>query len=255
MSIQSKLDYDSFSAVLEEVRDILVIDLKQLNLQIADRYKSCLKASSTTAEQIYFKNSATPYVSISEAQPLIGVDRSGKYKLTSFRAFIQFKGIIKNRFGEVISNHPPYIRKKIFTSEASIDRAAILNAAVVAYQYLDLLCPQTRPTCSSSLRKGPRLYIKPEHLLVNQEGLIEFVEEDNPGIDQLFIILDEFTKRDRMCLYHITLNDTILKIHKGLDYRIVEYYRYKFEEIIAHAADDPTELEYALGRESAFLFQ
>lgn len=110
---------------------------------------------------------------------------------------------------------------KYLKPEPSIRAMSIKMAIAVIKERLELYCPHTT---STSLRYTQRSLVQPgyHHLIDQGEYMNAFFDINDKLID--------FTRNAEWNLYFMRLQGTSLVITKGLDWRIYEYYRMKFEK-------------------------
>lgn len=111
--------------------------------------------------------------------------------------------------------------KKYLKPVPTIPSMAIKMAVAVIKERLELYCPHTT---STSLRYNQRSLVQPEY-----HHLIDQGEYTNAFFDLNDKLID-FTRNAEWNLYFLRLQGTSLVITKGLDWRIYEYYRMKFEK-------------------------
>ena len=73
---------------------------------------------------------------------------------------------------------------------------------------------------------------------MTREGLELYKENYPTAFDSVINRVDEFIGKDKHHLLTMRMNDTELIIEKGLDYRVVEYYRGIFEHLDAIRLDE-----------------
>jgi hypothetical protein len=236
-------DYKSLNDAMEESKEVRIIDLMRFNFSIRDCYEECLLPEPNA---IWIKGRLDPIVNFDRGDKcysygrVLGLLKDQAFAppdITSFGQFIECTEPVCSESGTFIVPFSPCSRKSLFQQECSFDRIAIYNAFVVAHGFFSRLHPATHVTVSKRLveRLDMGTYVRKQNLYPHVEnGEVEFNEEDQPGIDQLLHELNDFVGRDRFCLYHLEMKNTELHIHKGNDYRVIEYYRNVFERLEAY---------------------
>lgn len=227
------LEYKSFMDVLTETRDFLVLDLGRMNLRIGERYKACIRP---LPEAVYITGRLDPILVFGEGRAyytLPQYQKRGAPDIVSFDTFIAAKSRIVDASGKMLLSFPPSLKPQLFQKTCSYDYTAIHNAVIVIWGLLNRLHAMTVPTTSvRSAQLDLESYIQEQHLGVqNTEGVTEYNEEDQPGVFEVMDKVQEFIGRDHHALYHLSLKNTELRINKGLDYRVVEYYRMLFDYV------------------------
>jgi hypothetical protein len=230
----SAAEYESLHDVINESKSVLVLDLARLGLEIRSLYKHCLKPDP---EGIYVRGRLEPLVDFSKTKALAISDYKAQRWDLCFNSFEEFMGCqepVIDTQGRVITTVKPSLTANLFQKTCSFDRAAIYNAAYVVFELLKRLHPATYPTSTTKIlqKLDLHLFVHSEHIgHEGEEGALEYNEEDQPGIELLMQQVYDFVGRDYACLYHLEMKNTELLIHKGNDYRIVEYYKAVFDRI------------------------
>lgn len=66
---------------------------------------------------------------------------------------------------------------------------------------------------------------------IKKECLEEFYRTSNPAMSDLLTAVHDHIGRDRFNVYTLELSNTTLRIEKGNDYRVIEYYRPIFDKL------------------------
>lgn len=230
----SVAEYDSLHDVINESKSVLILDLARLGLEIRSLYKHCLKPEP---EGVYVRGRLEPLIDFNKTKALSVSNYRRQHfddYLKTFDDFMACPEPVMDIQGQVITTIRPSLTANIFQKTCSFDRAAIYNAAYVVFELLKRLHPATYPTSTTKILQKLDLYlfVKPEHIgHPDEEGMLEYNEEDHPGIEALMQRVYDFVGRDYACLYHLEMKNTELLIHKGNDYRIVEYYKGVFDRV------------------------
>lgn len=222
---KESLGYSCFSKVVAEVRDMCVLDLAQYTTRLPERYRRCLKAEPEgvyiygSLEPILVFNQGLVYYTYSQWQTQPQVPN-----IQNFGEFINAKEPVVDQNGRLITQRPYQFRNH-FKAHCQYNYSAIYLAFITAWETLKTLHRNTHPTTNVRITS---LNIDN---YVHSELLNEFDEADQPGLGALIEHIMAFIGRDICNVYHLRLKNTTLYLEKGNDFRVIEYYRYIFDQI------------------------
>lgn len=221
------LEYESFTDVINEVRDVLIIDVAQHCLYLPTAFSEILLPEPAG---IYTPNRLEPLFPFDQGQVYYTEDayRRREPDVYDFDSFIKTRSLIFNHQGKCICQAPalaPYF----FQKSCTYNYSAIHVAFILLYDMINHLHSQSFVGTNlpmSALRI--ERYVKPEFLQAVMDERIS-----HPGHATLAAELYTFIGRDRQAYYRLRFENTTLLLEKGNDYRVVEYYRRLFDELEA----------------------
>lgn len=221
------LEYASFSEVLTEVKDVAIFDLGRYVVRLPKPYRDILLPEP---DGIYMQGVLEPVLTFSAKTAYYTkkqYEHAPKFPdILSFDNFIRSRQAVVDRNGKLI-HICPVLAKDLFSKECSFNYSAIHLAAISVFDLLQQLHRHTKPTTtltSSQLN---------EHNYVKEGSLKDRDYNDQPGIIKLEERVMDFVGRDVQHQYHLRLQNTTLILEKGNDYRVIEYYRERFEKLEA----------------------
>lgn len=215
-------DYKTLADVLLRVDGVLVIDL--------------LQHVVTLEEHPYMQSFEEPPAGIyliGSLDPIICDRKPGFYSETGqlvvdYKHALEGNDHITSQDGTVVlSKKILRSRARFFKTEPTIPATAVKAAVSVIKRYLSILC---RHGCNmlASYRLENLVKLDYRELIEKDEYMIAF--------EKLIDQVAEFVGDDVWCIYYSRLRGCQLVIEKGIDFRIYEYYRMKFEKEEADAA-------------------
>jgi len=224
MHTLNDLEYESFGQVLTEVRDVGLFDLARYTVRLPKRYREILLPEP---QGIYMRGVLDPVVVFGAKSAYFTkkqYEHAPKFPdILSFDNFIQSRQPVVDKKGKLI-HVCPVMAQDLFSAECSFPYGAVYLAATAVWEALGRLHRHTRPTTSMAIKQ-----LRPEQYVT--EGALEHIDyEDQPGIANLLDKVFEFIGRDLMSVYHLRLHNTTLILEKGNDYRVIEYYRERFQQ-------------------------
>lgn len=230
------LPYACFSDVLQEVRNVLVIDFAQHCVVAPKRITDSLKDApigvyaSGMLEPLALLGGNNGYYSETSYQrqvnnPEIDIP-SEPYDIVTFEQFANSKENIYHSNGKIVASKP--FRYRHMLQETPSMNYALINFTMgLVWEYFEQLHPDTMPFTNlqpSSL--DPRKYVKPEfHSLVDGDALM------HAAFYTILSHITDFIGRDIESVYFLRFKNTTLYLEKGNDYRVIEFYRPIFDEI------------------------
>lgn len=237
------LDYKSFFDVLSVVEEVIVIDLSKYATQVP---LVILEEAIPGPEGLYFQNSIEPFYSFvnpstGERQGLVSATQAktnpAMCDILSYSDFANtsepvFRGDRTDKEGKLklFCRNPRAVTKYLRESPGELYTGVHLLKIEVWNQllYRDSLClPSTNL---------PQMELS-ESTYLTKEGLEVYQDNRIPQFDKIISRVDEFIGKDKHHLLTMKMNDCELIIEKGLDYRVVEYYRQIFEHLDAIRLD------------------
>lgn len=225
MTLEHDLDYASFGEVLTEVRDVAVFDLARYVVRLPKRYREILLPQPPG---VYARGVLEPILTFSEKTRYFTkrqYETAPKFPdILNFEQFVTSKQPVIDKDGKVI-HVCPALAKDLFSTECSFEYSAVHLAAIAVWDTLNRLHRHTKPTTTIRLSQlNEQNYV--------HEGALDHIDyEDQPGILRLEENLMDFVGRDIHHQYHLTLKNTTLTVEKGNDYRVIEYYRERFDAL------------------------
>lgn len=238
------LDYKSFFDVLAVVESVLVIDLSKYAKALPP---VVLEESIPSPEGLYFSRSIEPIYSFvnphtGNQQGLVSAHQAEinptVCDILSYEDFINcaepvYRGDTVGRDGKLkLFCRSPRAVSKFFTSTpgelytgANLLKIEVWNRLL----YRDSLCLPISNLPPSELDESSYL---------TREGRELYRENYPSSFDAVINRVDEFIGKDIHHLLTMRINDCELIIEKGLDYRVVEYYRQIFEHLDAIRMDE-----------------
>lgn len=227
------LEYRSFADVLNEVKAIMVIDLSHFPLAIDKPYQKCLKEDPAG---VYICGQLDPILPFSPTHSWFTVNQyqkdPTKPDVVDFETFINANSPILDIQGKPVVPIAPVARKHAFFDHCQYNRSAIHMAMISIIGFLDRLHPATKST--SNKKKNffdLSTYVKEEHLHPVEEGVLEFTEEGHLNQNLALVRVMDFVGNDIHHQYHVAINGPVLRISKGNDYRVIEYYNQIFKSL------------------------
>jgi len=238
------LDYKSFFEVLAVVEAVLVIDLSKYAKALPP---VVLEESIPGPEGLYFSRSIEPVYSFvnprnGEQQGLVSSQQAeinpSVCDILTYEDFVNctqpvYRGDMTLKDGKLkLFCRNPRAVSKFFTSSPGEIYTGVHLLKVEVWNrllYRDSLCLPISALPSSELN---------ELTYVTREGLELYKENYPTAFDSVINRVDEFIGKDKHHLLTMRMNDTELIIEKGLDYRVVEYYRGIFEHLDAIRLDE-----------------
>ena len=226
------MEYGSFTEVITEVRDVLILDLAHYTVQLPSDYASCLQPEP---EGIYLYGALNPIAVFDPRYPLYSKPAYEARMLPDITTYEQFIGCappIVNSQGSVIAKAPRQ-NARHYRNRCTYNRSAIYLAAIHLWDILNNLHRETQPYTNLGLQQ-----------LVERQYLLQDIDpsafriDGHPGILDLQRQVQAFIHRDIHAVYALRMNNSVVHIEKGLDYRVIEYYRQRFEELDARIASD-----------------
>lgn len=133
-------------------------------------------------------------------------------------------GDILDQTGKIVITEQNIARRlKYFTTAPTVPAVAIKAASILTINYLTSLCQYTR---SKNIHQSLEELVKPQFKT-------EFFKTEYEIQQSLFRLLDsviEFVVEDTWHMYLTEVKGSTLIIEKGIDWRIYEWYRMKFEK-------------------------
>lgn len=231
------LDYKSFYDVLSVTEEVLVIDLSQHARAIPP---AVLEEALPGPPGLYFTNSVEPvysFVNVRNGQPQGLVSATQREKdptccdILSYDDFINttepvFRGDMTDKDGnlKLFCRNPLSVMKYFKPTPGDLYTGVHLLKIEVWNRllYRDSLCLPISSLSSEELS---------EHTYLTKEG-VEIYKDNYPiRFDSVVNRVDEFIGKDKHHLIRMRVNDCELIVEKGLDYRVVEYYRNIFEHL------------------------
>lgn len=225
MNTLDDLEYESFGQVLTEIKDVAVFDLSRYTVRLPKRYREILLPEP---DGIYMRGILEPILTFSAKTAYFTKfqfkNAPGFPDILSFDNFVQAKQPVLDKTGKVIHVCPAMARD-FFSKECCFPYSAVQLAVIAVWEALGRLSRHTQPTTALSLhRLKPELYVT--------EGALDHIDyEDQPGITLLLEKILDFVGRDTQNVYHLRLQNTTLVLEKGNDYRVIEYYRERFQRL------------------------
>lgn len=222
-------EYSCLSDVISETKDLYVIDLVKSTLRLPERYLELLEPEPVG---IYIRGALEPFIRF-DTHPQ-GFFTATQFKKDRSRAdiwtpeqFLLATEIIVDAAGRYVCS-PPMLHRNQFQDHCSFHYSAVHIAAVTVWNILRSLHRDTTP---SSPMPG---WMLDESRWVKTDRLAEFYGISSPDIGELTDQVLSFVGRDYFSTYTMEMQNTMLRIGKGNDFRVISYYRNIFEK---HEAD------------------
>jgi hypothetical protein len=220
------LEYKSLTDVINEVRDIFVIDISQHCYYLPSHFTDILLPAPAG---IYAPNRLEPIFSFENGQAYY---TANAYKarqapdIFNFETFIRSNSPIYSPQGKFLCRAPASA-PQFFQTQCAFNYSALHVAFILIYEMFSHLHSQTYvgtnlPLSALKLER----YVRPEYL---QAVLDERIS--HPGHANIAAETYHFIGRDRHSNYRLRFENTTLFLEKGNDYRVVEYYRRLFDEL------------------------
>ena len=215
-------EYRCFSEVMFEVRDVLVLDLVQHTLQLRDEFRKSLQPSPGG---VYVRGALEPVMIFN------GINRyytksnpSTQPDINSFEDFITAQEPVLNQDGQVICLNPAKLHFH-YAKDCSYPYSAIYMAIICVWEQLRGLHAHAHPRTELPehlLREDT--WVLPERHIVNA---IDAREE--LSFRPMVKLLLDWIGRDIFAVYTLRFSNTTLRVEKGNDFRVIEYYRNLFD--------------------------
>ena len=223
----AELEYKDLAEVLHHCVDRKSFDLRQfLQYNQRDVTELILPAE----HGVYVASSLTPVTTFGPgAFSYLPTRRSHSADIGDFETFVSCRTLVYGRDGAQLLPCSPVRLKHALAREPAVNPNELRMMVSRVYRYMNSLHPRTRPTVNvtlSSIDEESFLFgdAIDDYRSLGERGVI--------GVNMLIDAIDSnFVGNDVFNLYHIELKDTVLTIMKGLDFRVVEYYRRIFDEI------------------------
>lgn len=218
------LEYDSLMEVMTEVRDVYIIDLARYVKNLPPSYETALLAEP---RGVYMKGKLEPilnFESRSTFRTLSCYKNHGQPNILTFDDFIQSNEPVVTDRGRVISPCPSRL-KDLYQPTCTYNYSAIHLAAALVWKELSSLHRSTRVTSNLPTKALN------EYHWVKDEKIEEFDHVENRSNCDLIESVLKFVGKDTRMLYSVKLKNTALHIEKGNDYRVIEYYRWIFDQL------------------------
>lgn len=234
------IDYQSFSEVLSDVVEVSLIDLTHYVYQLSDFYRENLLPNPPGA---YFQNSLSPFLSFDRAYRSYTNFQNQNNEapdITNFDSLIQAKGPIYDTAGNLVVTMTEFLKRALVPSPHYNIAAVKLAFNFALFAVRDLV-------------KTKNVFVNEDELLFKSDEWFQrpseirnFIEEGwhesdrhIPGFSELRREILAFIKNDSYNYYHLNLRGTSLILSKGLDSRVIEYYRMVFNHLAEIAYESP----------------
>lgn len=218
-------EYDSFTEVLIETKDVTIIDLSSVARGVC---KDKLAMLYSPPEGIFIAGQIEPIINFSKGEKAFAVTSIvdgvivSKEPIQSFEQFLQHDGFIVNDRDRIICRNPKRTRHG-FLAQPDISPSLLWLIVISAWDTLRSLTTLT----------SPRTRIQPAYLLEQNWIQPEFLQDMEigfePSVQKMLRDLNTFIGRDHYAQYSIDVKGLSLVIEKGNDFRVIEYYRAIFE--------------------------
>lgn len=238
------LDYKSFYDVLSVVEEVLVVDLSKY----ATSLPLCvLEEAIPGPEGLYLKNSIEPvysFVNPVDKNIRVGLVSAAQAKIDptvcdilSYEDFCRMKepvyrGDLVNKDGSLrlLCENPAFVSKMISPyPEMLYTGVNLLKIEVYRLLYRDSLCLPLTSLHQEELTEGSYLTAK---------GLNVYKENKPKEFQTVTEQVSRYSEKNKHNLITMKVRDCELIIEKGLDYRVVEYYREIFQHLDAIRLDE-----------------
>ncbi len=230
------LPYACFSDVLNEVRNMLVVDFAQNCVMAPVRVTNTLKDApagvyaSGMLEPIALLGGNNGYYTESCYRRQVQNPETDiptePFDIITFEQFANSKESIYLPNGKMVADKP-FRYRHMLQETPSMNYSLIHFTMGLVWEFFEQLHPETTPFTNlqpSSL--DPRKYVKPEfHNLVDGDALM------HSAFYTILGHITDFIGRDIESVYFLRFKNTTLYLEKGNDYRVIEYYRPIFEQI------------------------
>lgn len=236
-SSDSELEYACFADAWSEVRDVLVIDLTRYTQMLPDEFSECLKPEPAG---IYLYGQLNPVVAFDSRYPLFSLKSYKAQKnnamlipdVADYNSFLACNDSIVDLKGKVVVKKSPRTAS-FYKDRCSYNYSAIYLLVTDVWDLLSGLHRETNPTANIS-----RNALYAENYVRDDIDAKAFRTDMNPGVSTVLRKVLDFVGRDICSLYSLRLNNTTLHVEKGNDFRVIEYYRARFEEIESKIVQD-----------------
>ena len=225
---EAGLEYNSLSAVLEEVFDVGVFDLAMYSTHCA---VGLLNDLIPEPPGVYVQGRLEPIVQFSPETPLFSASAyrsNADSDIVNYTTFTQCRESILSVNGKVICK-PPVLLSKLFSSQCSYHYGAIYACLIGVAELLSNLHRGTETISPISTLGLQRLDLK--NYVHSDVDPNDVVLDRDPGVLKLRNAVLDFVGRDVSAIYTLRLKNTTLYVEKGYVYRIVEYYRQLFAKM------------------------
>lgn len=219
-------EYQDFAEVLTEIKEVLLVDLVPSTLRLPELYKESL---IDEPPGIYTIGGLEPIVSFEGNIGYWSKEAFDKREaipdIIEPIQFIEHQGPIVNEAGRIINPYWRAARHGVLQPYCSFNYAAVHIACCHVWDILRSLSKHTRPTTHIPKRNLE------ETTWVKRTHLCDYYETCNMVAERHFAarVLD-FVGDDYFNLYQLELNNTTIKVTKGNDFRVIDYYRRIFDE-------------------------
>lgn len=216
-------EYRCFSEVMFEVKGVFVADLAQYTQRLSPQYQQALYQEPSG---VYIPGSLNPLLLFggvnqyyTQSQLFTNPDAPN---VCNYEDFVAATEAVVDRAGRQICLPPRHYRTT-FSPRCSFHYSAIHMALICAWETLRHLYHGAMPRTEIAehlLRE--ETWVLPEHAA----EIDAFEDHSNMAIRKAIL---DFVGQDIFAVYTVYLNNTTLRIEKGNDFRIIEYYRQIFE--------------------------
>ena len=219
------LEYQTFHDVITEVRDVLILDLAHYTTQLPSEYAACLLPEP---DGVYLYGALNPVTVFDPRMPLYSkqaLDNHLAPDITTFEQFISCHSPIVTAAGKLVAKSPKQ-NARHYKNHCMYPRSAIYLAAISIWDLLNHLHRDTAPYTNLGLQQ----LVESNYLLQDIDPQT-FRVDGQPGISKIQDEVLGFIGRDLHSVYSMRMNNTVVHLEKGLDYRVIEYYRARFDEL------------------------
>lgn len=237
--------YKTFGDVIKDIKDVAAINLKEI---VAHMSKELIDTFVPEPDGLYLSGSVDPVLNFDlhdyvdeNNNPVIDLESFKKAKLV-YQVF-RSRRSTKEKEHRKICTVTPLILKNI-KSSSDLNWTGVNVCVAEAYAFFSHM-PSSRfgiqslsdfeTTLSNFIKEGRMSYprytdnLNPQELdLIN--NLTYYEEERRCFIHKLNERIEDFTGDDIFSTFRLRRSSMTLYIERGLDFRIIEYYRPKFEE-------------------------
>lgn len=214
-------DPKTLSEVLEQTKEVMVIDLLDHVTSIEEQY---LNALVEPTEGIYVTGSIEPLFKPDQTYCMKAITTPGDLTIIPYNTILASKYDVLDKNGNlVISAKDLFLKKKFLSNKPSVPAVAIKAALAVVDDYITSVC-----------RKANRNRCYNLYSLVKHEYHSSMVSKDEfmHVFERLLDQVMKFIGNDTWNIYFVKIKGTSLIIEKSVDWRVYRYYEdlFKAEE-------------------------
>ena len=217
-------EYSSFNDVVQEVKDILILDTKQYLRRVPEEF---LLKVNPQHEGVYVAGQIEPIVDFTAGHVCYGVIPNNKENavlIKDYQSFINYNGPVVNKDRKVLCRNPSK-HKFGFKETPDVNYSLFWLTVSAVFDLLRSLSSYTKP-----FAKVPVANLYESNWVLQTEDVQSVNMLATGFLQPMLTKIDEFIGRDRHAVYTFGVSGLSIIIEKGNDFRVIEYYRPIFEE-------------------------